>query len=74
MSPPDPVDFFDIRALLNDDERLIRDTVARFVDREVAPLMAECFATERFPIELVAAARRAGIVRCDVAAATVVPA
>ena len=53
MSPPEPVDFFDIRALLDDDERLIRDTVARFVDREVAPLMAECFAAERFPSELV---------------------
>ena len=61
MSPPGPVDFFDIRALLDDDERLIRDTVARFVDREVAPLMAECFATERFPIELVARLAELGL-------------
>ncbi len=61
MSPPEPVDFFDIRALLNDDERLIRDTVARFVDREVAPLMAECFATERFPVELVARLAELGL-------------
>src|SRR5215203_1790946 len=53
MSPSDPVDFFDLRALLTDDERLIRDTVARVVDREVVPLMADCFATERFPVELV---------------------
>jgi glutaryl-CoA dehydrogenase len=32
---------------------LIRDTVARFVDRDVAPIIGECFAAERFPVELV---------------------
>jgi glutaryl-CoA dehydrogenase len=53
MTPADPVDFFDIRALLGDDERLIRDTVARFVDREVAPIIGDCFAAERFPAELI---------------------
>jgi glutaryl-CoA dehydrogenase len=53
MTSADPVDFFDIRALLSDDERLIRDTVARFVDREVVPIIADCFAAERFPTELV---------------------
>ena len=40
-------------ALLSDEERLAEDSVARLVDREVAPIIAECFATERFPIELV---------------------
>ena len=53
MAAADPVDFFDIRSLLDDDERLIRDTVARFVDREITPIIAECFAAERFPTELV---------------------
>jgi glutaryl-CoA dehydrogenase len=53
METPDPLDFYDVAALLSDDERLIRATVARFVDREVTPIMAECFATERFPTELV---------------------
>jgi len=53
MGLADPVDFFDIRSLLADEERLIRDTVARFVDREVTPIIAECFASERFPAELV---------------------
>jgi glutaryl-CoA dehydrogenase len=53
MSLADPADFFDIRALLSDDERLIRDSVARFVDREVVPIIADCFAAERFPTELV---------------------
>jgi len=49
----DPLDFYDVRALLSDDERLIKDTVARFVDREVVPIIADCFAAARFPLELV---------------------
>lgn len=53
MGSPDPLDFYDVGALLDDDERLIRATVGRFVDREVTPLIADCFAAERFPIELV---------------------
>ena len=53
MQSPDPLDFYAVGALLDDGERLVRDTVARFVDREVTPLMAECFAAERFPVELV---------------------
>jgi glutaryl-CoA dehydrogenase len=53
MESPDPLDFYAVGALLDDGERLVRDTVARFVDREVTPLMAECFAAERFPVELV---------------------
>jgi len=53
MESPEPLDFYDVGALLSDDERLIRETVARFVDREVIPIIAECFAVERFPLELV---------------------
>lgn len=53
MSPPDPLDFYAIDALLSDDERLIQGTVARFVDREILPIIGECFAAERFPSELV---------------------
>jgi glutaryl-CoA dehydrogenase len=53
MRASDPLDFYDVGALLSDDERLIRDTVGRFVDREVTPIIADCFAAERFPVELV---------------------
>jgi glutaryl-CoA dehydrogenase len=53
MSSIDPLDFYDVRALLSDEERLVQDSVARFVDREVVPIIAECFAAERFPVELV---------------------
>jgi glutaryl-CoA dehydrogenase len=53
MGPSNPLDFYDVTALLGDDERLIRETVGRFVDREVTPIIADCFAAERFPAELV---------------------
>ncbi len=52
MSRLDPLDLYDVRSLLGDDERLVQDSVARFVDQEALPLMAECFAAERFPTEL----------------------
>ncbi len=53
MGPANPLDFYDVTALLDDDERLIRETVGRFVDREVTPIIADYFAAERFPAELV---------------------
>ena len=53
MEPSNPLDFYDVTALLSDEERLIRDTLGRFVDREVTPIIGECFAAERFPSELI---------------------
>jgi glutaryl-CoA dehydrogenase len=53
MEPSNQLDFYDVSALLSDDERLIRETVGRFVDREVTPIIGECFAAERFPSELI---------------------
>jgi glutaryl-CoA dehydrogenase len=53
MSRLDPLDLYDRRSLLSDEERLVQDSVARFVDREVLPIISECFAAERFPAELV---------------------
>jgi glutaryl-CoA dehydrogenase len=49
----DPLDLYDLEALLGEDHRAVRDGVARFVDREVLPLIAGCFAEQRFPRELV---------------------
>jgi glutaryl-CoA dehydrogenase len=49
----DPLDLFDVRACLSDEERLVQDSVARFVAAEVAPLIRSCFEQHRFPHELV---------------------
>lgn len=52
---PDSIapDFYAFDSLLSEDERQVRDTVARFVDERVLPIIAECFEKERFPKELV---------------------
>lgn len=38
---------------LQDDERMIRDSVARFVEHDVVPLMPEAFEQGVFPLELI---------------------
>ena len=49
----DPLDLFDIRNELTDDERMVQDTVARFVDDEAIPRMREAFEQHEFPADLV---------------------
>ncbi len=49
----DPLDIFDVRSELTDDECMVKDSVARFVDEQVIPLMQEAFEQHRFPSELV---------------------
>ena len=49
----DPLDLFDVRSALSDDERMVKDTVARFVDEQAIPLMREAFEQHRFPSELI---------------------
>ncbi|MEX2495044.1 MAG: acyl-CoA dehydrogenase family protein [Woeseia sp.] len=49
----DPLDLFDIRAELSDDERMVQDSVSRFVDDRVLPGIREAFERHYFPKELV---------------------
>jgi len=49
----DPTDLFDIRSLLSEEERMIQDSVARFTDEKVLPIIGDCFDQARFPDELV---------------------
>ncbi len=49
----DPLDLFDVRSELSEDERMVQDSVARFVDDQVIPVMQEAFEQHRFPGELV---------------------
>jgi glutaryl-CoA dehydrogenase len=48
-----PTDLFDLRSMLTDEERMIQDTVARFTDEKVLPIIGACFDEGRFPKELV---------------------
>ncbi|HTT03037.1 MAG TPA: acyl-CoA dehydrogenase family protein [Steroidobacteraceae bacterium] len=49
----DPLDLFDVHAMLSEEERIVQDAVARFVDERVLPIIRECFERHRFPRELV---------------------
>ena len=49
----DPLDLYDVRAALTEEERLVQDSVARLVDAEVLPIIREAFEQHRFPRELV---------------------
>src|SRR6266566_2791537 len=47
------VDFLEIDSLLNDDERLVRQTAREFVDREVLPIIEKHNREATFPMHLV---------------------
>ncbi|MCK9539359.1 acyl-CoA dehydrogenase family protein [Dokdonella sp.] len=47
------VDLYDLRSLLSDEERMVQDTVARFTDERVLPIIGDCFDQGRFPAELI---------------------
>ncbi len=49
----DPCDLFDIRSQLSDEERMVQDTVARFTDERVLPVIGECFDKAEFPRDLI---------------------
>jgi len=46
-------DYYDLDALLTDEERITRDTVRAFVEHECLPLLEGCFSREEFPRQLV---------------------
>ncbi|GHE37771.1 acyl-CoA dehydrogenase family protein [Vulcaniibacterium thermophilum] len=48
-----PYDLYDVRSLLTEEERAVQDTVARFTDERVLPIIGECFEQGRFPTELI---------------------
>nr|MBO2468521.1 acyl-CoA dehydrogenase [Xanthomonadaceae bacterium] len=47
-----PYDLFDIRSQLSEEERAVQETVARFTNERVLPIIGECFDQGRFPKEL----------------------
>lgn len=52
MDVPDAADFLGLDALLSDEERMIRYSVARFVDAEVLPGIGKWFEAGEFPREM----------------------
>ncbi|MBI2321109.1 MAG: acyl-CoA dehydrogenase family protein [Chloroflexi bacterium] len=59
------VDYYDIEPLLTPEERLVRDTVRQFVDREVLPIIGDCFERAEFPKQLIPRLAELGLLGMD---------
>jgi glutaryl-CoA dehydrogenase len=53
MAKLNPFDLFDVESLLSEEEIMIKESVARFVDERAMPLIASHFDKAEFPSELV---------------------
>jgi glutaryl-CoA dehydrogenase len=62
---PSSFDFLDVNSLLSDEERQVRNSVARWVDDRVVPIIAEAFDEHRFPEELVPEIAEMGLLGCN---------
>ncbi len=49
----DPLDLFDVRSELSDEERMVQGSVGRFVDDKVIPVVRDAFENHYFPKDLV---------------------
>ncbi len=66
MAGPDPLDFYDVRSLLDDDEQEVQDSIGRFVDEQVIPIISDCFERDHFPVELVPQLAELGLFGCNI--------
>lgn len=57
----DPMDIFDIRSELSADEVMVKESVGRYVDEKVIPLMREAFENHEFPRHLVGEVAELGL-------------
>ncbi len=49
----DPLDLFDVRSELTDEEQIVQESVARFVDKKVLPIIRGAFEHHYFPEDLI---------------------
>src|ERR1043166_1756180 len=54
-------DFFGIDTQLSDEERAVRDSVRRFVDEQILPIIGKAYVDGRFPKELIPAMAELGV-------------
>ena len=46
-----PLDLYDIRSMLSEEERAVQEATAKFVDSRVLPIIGDAFDEARFPKE-----------------------
>jgi glutaryl-CoA dehydrogenase len=54
-------DFFNVDSSLSEEEHAVRDSVRRFVDERVMPIIGSCYVEGRFPKELIPALGELGV-------------
>lgn len=59
-------DFFNVKAMLSEEEQQIQETVGRFVDERVLPVIADAFDHHRFPKELIPEIAGMGLLGCNI--------
>ncbi|MDG2288425.1 MAG: acyl-CoA dehydrogenase family protein, partial [Woeseiaceae bacterium] len=57
----DPMDLYDIRSELSEDEAMVKDSVGRYVDEKVIPLMRDAFEQHKFPRQLIGEVAELGL-------------
>jgi glutaryl-CoA dehydrogenase len=55
------LDFFNIDSQLSEDERAVRDSVRRFVDERVVPIIGRCYVEGKFPREIIPGLAELGV-------------
>jgi glutaryl-CoA dehydrogenase len=55
------MDLYDIRSLLTDEERMVQETVGRFVDDRVLPVIQDAFERHYFPKDLISQVAELGL-------------
>ena len=56
-----PMDLYDVQAELSDEERMVQETVARFVDDKVIPVIRDAFENHYFPRDLITQVAELGL-------------
>jgi glutaryl-CoA dehydrogenase len=56
-----PLDLYDIRSELSEEECMVQDSVARFVDEKVLPVIREAFENHHFPRDLIEGVAKLGL-------------
>lgn len=60
------VDFYLMKDLLSDEEKLIAETFRAFVDKEWMPRIKECYREGRFPLEIIPKLAELGVFGCHI--------
>lgn len=60
------VDFIGFDAMLNENERLVRESARKFIDKNLVPIIEECFREGRFPKELILPMGEMGFYGADI--------